>query len=345
MGTLPNQIAQGILLGGLYALLAMGLSLSVGVMRFVNLAHGDMIVLASYLLLTLITIVGLDPTVAAATTVLLAFGAGYLLQRYLLQRVLGNGTLPPILVTFGLSIMVQNFLQGVYGANTRKIAGGAIETATIKLAAGVNIGVLPLTIFLAAVVMVLFLDTILYRTRAGARIRAVSDDVAAAKLVGLPAARIYAGAMGLVGSHRRCSGSIRMAVWVNFDPTSGPKSAALRLRVRWFWADWVAFGELSRAGSYSAWRKALELSSMQPGRCSPGTSSSWPFFFCGRRAFFRDSKAMTRLLRSELSLVVAGRATLVAGLILFAAGPLFFGPVQLQVGTQFLCLLVLAMMC
>ena len=198
MGTLPNQIAQGILLGGLYALFAMGLSLSVGVMRFVNLAHGDMIVLASYLLLTLITIVGLDPTVAAATTVLLAFGAGYLLQRYLLQRVLGNGTLPPILVTFGLSIMVQNFLQGVYGANTRKIAGGAIETATIKLAAGVNIGVLPLAIFLAAVVMVLFLDTILYRTRAGARIRAVSDDVAAAKLVGLPAARIYAGAMGLV---------------------------------------------------------------------------------------------------------------------------------------------------
>ena len=90
MGTLPNQIAQGILLGGLYALFAMGLSLSVGVMRFVNLAHGDMIVLASYLLLTLITIVGLDPTVAAATTVLLAFGAGYLLQRYLLQRVLGN---------------------------------------------------------------------------------------------------------------------------------------------------------------------------------------------------------------------------------------------------------------
>jgi branched-chain amino acid transport system permease protein len=221
VGTLPNQIAQGILLGGLYALFAMGLSLSVGVMRFVNLAHGDMIVLASYLLLTLITIVGLDPTVAAATTVLLAFGAGYLLQRYLLQRVLGNGTLPPILVTFGLSIMVQNFLQGVYGANTRKIAGGAIETATIKLAAGVNIGVLPLAIFLAAVVMVLFLDTILYRTRAGARIRAVSDDVAAAKLVGLPAARIYAGAMGLVGVTVAVA-AIFMAVWVNFDPTSGP---------------------------------------------------------------------------------------------------------------------------
>jgi branched-chain amino acid transport system permease protein len=221
VGTLPNQIAQGILLGGLYALFAMGLSLSVGVMRFVNLAHGDMIVLASYLLLTLITIVGLDPTVAAATTVLLAFGAGYLLQRYLLQRVLGNGTLPPILVTFGLSIMVQNFLQGVYGANTRKIAGGAIETATIKLAAGVNIGVLPLAIFLAAVVMVLFLDTILYRTRAGARIRAVSDDVAAAKLVGLPAARIYAGAMGLVGVTVAVA-AVFMAVWVNFDPTSGP---------------------------------------------------------------------------------------------------------------------------
>jgi branched-chain amino acid transport system permease protein len=216
-----NQIVQGVLLGGLYATFAMGLSLSVGIMRFVNIAHGDLIVLVSFLILTLTTTLGLSPLLAVLVTLPITFVGGYLLQRLLLQRVLGKGVLPIILVTFGLSIIVQNGLLGTFGADTRKVAGGAIETATLVLGGGVNVGLLPLTIFLSAIAMVIVLDFVLYRTRLGARIRAVSDDVAAADLVGLPSARIYAVAMGIVGVTIAISAGF-MSIWTNFDPTSGP---------------------------------------------------------------------------------------------------------------------------
>ncbi|MBP1852081.1 branched-chain amino acid ABC transporter permease [Rhizobium halophytocola] len=216
-----NQIVQGVLLGGLYAMFAMGLSLSAGIMRFINIAHGDFIVFASFMFLSLTTALGLSPLIAAVLVVPLAFVAGYLLQRLLLQRVLGQGVLPMILVTFGLSIILQNGLQGVYGADTRKVAGGAIEVATLDLGSGINIGVLPLVIFLCAVLLIFVLDRLLYRTRLGARIRAVSDDPDAAQLIGLGVPRIYAIAMGLVGVTVALSAGF-MSVWTNFDPTSGP---------------------------------------------------------------------------------------------------------------------------
>jgi branched-chain amino acid transport system permease protein len=220
-GALANQIIQGVLLGGLYALFAVGLSLSVGVMRFVNIAHGDLIVLVCFLLLTLTTRLGLPVFVAAVILMPVSFVGGYLLQRLLLQRVLGHNVLSIILVTFGLSVIIQNALQGIYGADTRLLWAGGIETATIVIGGGINVGVLSLVIFAAAVVLVFVLDLILYRTRLGARIRAVSDDVNSADLVGLPSARIYATAMGIVGiTIAICAGFL--SVWTNFDPTSGP---------------------------------------------------------------------------------------------------------------------------
>lgn len=220
-GVWINQVVQGVLLGGLYALFAMGLSLSTGVMRFINIAHGDLIVLVSFLILTLTSSFGLSPLVAALVTLPLAFAGGYLLQRLLLQRVLGKGVLPIILVTFGLSIIIQNGLQGVYGADTRKVFAGGIEVASIHLTDTISIGVLPLIIFVSAIALVWLLDLALYRTRIGARIRAVSDDVDTANLVGLSSAHIYAVAMALVGVTVAISAGF-MAVWTNFDPTSGP---------------------------------------------------------------------------------------------------------------------------
>jgi branched-chain amino acid transport system permease protein len=218
-----NQIIQGILLGGLYAMFAVGLSLSVGVMRFVNIAHGDLIVLVSFLLLTLTTRLGVSVIAATAIVVPITFAGGYLLQRLLLQRVLSrnNNVLAIVLVTFGLSVIIQYSLQGIYGADTRLVWGGGIQTATIVVGGGVNIGVLPLTIFMAAVALVSALDLLLYRTRLGARIRAVSDDIGSADLIGLPSARIYAVAMGIVGVTIAICAAF-MSVWTNFDPTSGP---------------------------------------------------------------------------------------------------------------------------
>lgn len=220
-GTWINQIVQGVLLGGLYAMFAMGLSLSAGVMRFINIAHGDLIVFVCFMVLSITASVHVAPLTATIVIVPLAFAGGYLLQRILLQRVLGKGVLPVILVTFGLSVIIQNALQGTYGADTRKVPAGAIETATIHVLEGINVGVLPLTIFVSAVLLVFVLDRLLYRTRIGARIRAVSDDPEAASLIGLPSAHIYAIAMGMVGVTVAISAGF-MAVWTNFDPTSGP---------------------------------------------------------------------------------------------------------------------------
>lgn len=216
-----NQIVQGVLLGGLYAMFAMGLSLSAGIMRFINIAHGDLIVLVCFVVLSLTAALGATPLVAVLIVIPIAFAGGFLLQRFLLQRVLGAGVLPVILVTFGLSIIIQNALQGMYGADTRKVPAGAIETATIHVVEGVNVGVLPLTIFVSAIALVFVLDQLLYRTGIGARIRAVSDDPDAAVLIGLAAPRIYAIAMGMVGVTVAISAGF-MAVWTNFDPTSGP---------------------------------------------------------------------------------------------------------------------------
>lgn len=216
-----NQIVQGILLGGLYAMFALGLSLSVGIMRFVNIAHGDLIVLVSFLLLSLVTGLGLSPLVASLLMLPVAFGGFYLLQRLLLQRVLGESVLPVILVTFGLSIIMQNGLLGTYGADTRKVAGGAIETATLALPGGINIGVLPLVIFVSAALLVWLLDLLLYKTRLGARIRAVADNVDTANLIGLRSGHVYAIAMGIIGVTVAISAGF-MSVWTNFDPTSGP---------------------------------------------------------------------------------------------------------------------------
>jgi branched-chain amino acid transport system permease protein len=135
--------------------------------------------------------------------------------------VTGAGVLPVILVTFGLSIIIQNGLLEAYGADTRKISGGALETATLALGGGISVGVLPLLIFAAAIAMVVALDRLLYRTDIGAKIRAVSDDVAAADLIGLSSARIYAIAMAIIFVTVAVAACF-MAVRTNFDPAYGP---------------------------------------------------------------------------------------------------------------------------
>jgi len=215
-----NQILQGILLGGLYTLFATGLSLSAGVMRFVNIAHGDFIVLTSFILLLLTTTLGLNPIVATLIVLPIAFVFGFGLQRFLLQRVVGENVLLVILITFGLSIIIQNSLLEGFGADPQKISGGSLETATIGLGDGINIGVFQLITFVAAVVLVAVLDIILYRSNIGAMIRAVSDDVAAADLIGLSSGRIYGVAMGISFVTIAIAAGF-MSIWTNFDPASG----------------------------------------------------------------------------------------------------------------------------
>ena len=225
-----NQLLQGILLGGLYTMFATGLSLSAGVMRFVNIAHGDFIVLACFALLVLTTALGLNPVVATLIVLPLAFLFGFGLQRFLLQRVVGQNVLLVILVTFGLSIIIENGLLEGFGADTRKVSGGWLETATVALGHGINVGLFQVLTFIAAVALVAVLDFLLYRTGIGAKIRAVSDDVAAADLIGLSSGRIYAIAMGISFVTVGIAAGF-MSVWTNFDPASGPTRLLIAFEV------------------------------------------------------------------------------------------------------------------
>lgn len=215
-----DTIVQGILLGGLYALFAAGLSLVFGIMRLVNLAHGDLIVMAAFLILVLVTALGLNPFVAAAIAAPLMFAVGWALQYFLLNRTLGKDILPPLLVTFGLSIVIQNGLLQGFSADSRRVVAGSLETASLSLGP-VNAGVMPLMTFLSAIAVIVGLNQLIYRTAVGRAFRATSDDPVTAGLMGIRPQRIFAMATGLAMVVVTIA-ALYLGTRANFDPTSGP---------------------------------------------------------------------------------------------------------------------------
>lgn len=216
-----NIILQGVLVGGLYAMFAAGLSLIFGVMRLVNIAHGDLIVLAAYLALVVTQTLGLGPLASLALVVPAMALLGYLLQRGLLNRTLGDDLLPPLLVTFGLSIIIQNGLLQLFTADSRKLNAGAIEVATLKLPPGIWIGALPLIQFLVAVAVIAGLQFLFYKTALGRAFRATSDDQSTAQIMGLDTRHVFAMAMALSLAVIAIAG-VFLAVRANFDPAIGP---------------------------------------------------------------------------------------------------------------------------
>ena len=216
-----NTIVQGVLTGGLYAMFAAGLSLIFGVMRLVNIAHGDFIVLAAYLALVVTETLGIDPLTALLVVVPLMAALGYALQRGLLNLTLGDDLLPPLLVTFGLSVIIQNALLLRFTADSRRLQAGALEVASWDLGQGVSIGVLPLLQFVAAVVVIGALQALFYRTAFGRAFRATSDDPAVAQLMGLDNRHVFALAMALSLGVVAIAG-VLLAVRANFDPSIGP---------------------------------------------------------------------------------------------------------------------------
>jgi len=216
-----DAVIQGVLLGGLYALFAAGLSLIFGVMRLVNLAHGDFIVIAAYAILLIAGALGLDPFVAALIALPILFVAGYALQRVLLNRTLGRDLLPPLLVTFGLSIIIQNGLLQLFSADSVRLRSGAIETASIPLGGGIAVGVVPLLTLVSAVAVIMLLNFVFYRTTIGQAFRATSDDLEIAQLMGIDVSRIFAIAMGLAFVVIAIA-ALYLGLRANFDPTIGP---------------------------------------------------------------------------------------------------------------------------
>ncbi len=216
-----NTVVQGVLVGGLYGLFAAGLSLIFGVMRLVNIAHGDLVVLAAYVALVVTGGLGLDPLASLVLVVPIMAAIGYAAQRLLLNRTLGGDLLPPLLVTFGLSVIIQNGLLMLFSADSRRLQAGPVEVASWRIADGLSVGVLPLAQFAVAVLVIGGLQLLFYRTALGRAFRAVSDDPAVARLMGLDTRHIFGLAMALSLAVVAIAG-VFLAVRGNFDPSIGP---------------------------------------------------------------------------------------------------------------------------
>ena len=224
-----DTVIQGVLLGGLYALFAIGQSLILGVMRLTNVAHGDFIILGAFGGFALINGVpgtawagfGMNPVATMLVMLPLAAGTGYLLQRGVLNGTLGADPMPSLVVTLGLSIIIQNLLLEGFSADTRSISALGVETQSMPLGESINIGVLPLIIFILALVATFLMEWLFRRTDLGRAFRAASDDIDAAQLMGLDHRHVYALATAIAFSLIAVAGMLQGLRTV-FAPSDGP---------------------------------------------------------------------------------------------------------------------------
>ena len=215
-----NAVVQGVMLGGLYALFAAGLSLIFGVMRLVNIAHGDLIIAVAYMAYFTIQFLGIGPFQSLLIVVPAAAVFGYFLQRGLLNRTLGDD-LPPLLVTLGISVIIQNVLLMAFTADSRKLDGGSLEVASWKFIEGLQVGVLPVLQFASAVAVIGALQLLFYNTAIGRSFRATSDDPDVAQLMGIETRHVFALAMALSLAVVAIA-AIFIGVVKSFNPFIGP---------------------------------------------------------------------------------------------------------------------------
>ena len=269
-----DVLVQGILLGGLYALFAAGLSLVFGIMRLVNLAHGDLIVFAAFAILMIVGATGLNPFLAALIAAPLMFAAGWALQHLVLNRVLGKDILPPLLVTFGLSVALQNGMLEVFSADSQRISGGALESASIDLGP-VTVGIMPLLTFAVGRRGDLRPEPdLLHAPRLAGRSGPSSDDPITASLMGIEPA------VGLCHRHRACHGDRdhrRALPWdaVELRPLHRPGAADLCLRGGDHRRAWAACGARWPGGRSSGSRRRWGRRSTRNGRSWRGISPFW----------------------------------------------------------------------
>jgi branched-chain amino acid transport system permease protein len=218
--TWVNAIVQGIMVGGLYALFACGLSLMFGVMKVINLAHGDLAVVAAYIAVGVIAVTRI-PTVWSFVLVVPIFAAlGYALQRTLLQAALNRSVLTTLLVTFGLSVVIENGLQEIYSANSRSLSIGSLVSDSFSLGSQITIAYLDLAILVIAFVVLLGLQYFLSSSKHGRLIRAVADDREAAQLSGISYRHVFGIAAAIAFGTVALAG-LAYGMYTQFDPTIG----------------------------------------------------------------------------------------------------------------------------
>ena len=221
MEDLIQPVLNGILLGGLYAVIAIGMSTMFGIVKLVNLAHGDMMILSSYLSLVLLSWLGINPFLTLLFVIPVMFILGFLIQGFLLNRVLGSEMEPPLLVAFGLSIILQNLLLLVFTPDARSLMT-ELSIKTISLSESLNLPVLYLVDFLIGCAVILALYLFFRNTYMGRAIRAASDDEVGARLMGINTRNIYAYAMGIAMVTAAVAG-VLVGMTFPFYPHTGPQ--------------------------------------------------------------------------------------------------------------------------
>ena len=222
-----NAIIQGVLTGGLYALFACGLSLMFGVMKVVNLAHGDLAVVAGYIAVGVIAVTHIPVLWSFVIVVPIMAAAGYVLQRTLIQGALDRSVLTTLMVTFGLSVVIENALLQFFTANSRGLGtGNTFITSSFSLGSQIQIAYLLVLIFAVAVIVLLGLQYFLSRSRYGRLIRAVADDKEAAQLSGVDYRHVF-GVAAAIAFGTVALGGIAYGMYSQLAPTTGTDTILL----------------------------------------------------------------------------------------------------------------------
>ena len=222
-----NAIIQGVLIGGLYALFACGLSLMFGVMKVVNLAHGDLAVLAGYIAIGIIAVVHVPVLLSFVVVVPVMAALGYVVQRTMIQSALDRSVLTTLMVMLGLSFVIENGLLQFFTANTRGIGTGlSLLTASFSIGSQIQIAYLLVIIFATAVVVLLGLQYFLSRAKYGRLIRAVADDKEAAQLCGVDYRHVFGVAAAIAFGTVALAG-IAYGMYSQLAPTTGTDTILL----------------------------------------------------------------------------------------------------------------------
>jgi len=215
-----DALIQGVLLGGMYAQYALGMALMFGVMRIVNIAHGDLVVLLALIGISASVAFGVGPFPLVLLLVPLAAVIGWSLQKFVLNKVVSADSLPSLIATFGVSIALQNLMLEIWSADTRSMSGGGIEAASVDIG-GIYIGLLPVMILIAATLLTLGLDLTMRRTRFGRALRAAAADTEAAAMTGVNPRVVYAYATAIAVGILGLSG-VFFALRATVSPADGP---------------------------------------------------------------------------------------------------------------------------
>jgi len=217
-------LVNGVLLGGLYGIMALGMSLIWGVMKIVNVAHGALIMFGAYITFWIFTLWGWDPFLSLPATILVLFVYGYLLQRSILNLIVRGQLFLTLLITFGIDVVMVNLARIFWSSDLRQVT--PLYAGANFAIGGLTIPYVRLLVFVTTIVLSLLFLLLLEHTRLGRSIRATAQELRAARLTGIPVGHIYAMTFGLGSALAGAAG----AMWGMLFPITPIMGRTLTLK-------------------------------------------------------------------------------------------------------------------